>query len=80
MTGAAASEPVLVNVAGAKVLALVVTDAGDGPAFDHADWADAQLHCGTTSVPQALLPSTWRSPESRFLLPDSVGVQRQYPR
>jgi alpha-galactosidase len=51
MTGAAASEPVLVSVAGANVLALVVTDAGDGPAFDHADWADAQLHCGTTSVP-----------------------------
>ena len=51
MTGTAASEPVLVSVAGANVLALVVTDAGDGPAFDHADWADAQVHCGTTSVP-----------------------------
>jgi NPCBM/NEW2 domain-containing protein len=33
-----------------------------------------------TSPVQALIPSTWRSPESRFLLPDSVGVQRQYPR
>lgn len=51
MTGTAASEPVLVSVTGANVLALVVTDAGDGPAFDHADWADAQLHCGTTAVP-----------------------------
>jgi alpha-galactosidase len=51
MTGAAASEPVLVSVAGAGVLALVVTDGGDGPSFDHADWADAQLNCGgTTSV------------------------------
>ena len=45
MTGAAASEPVLVSVAGAGVLALVVTDGGDGPSFDHANWADAQLQC-----------------------------------
>jgi len=45
MTGAAASEPVLVSVTGAGMLALVVTDGGDGPSFDHADWADARLHC-----------------------------------
>jgi len=51
MTGAAASEAVSVNVASANVLTLVVTDGGDGPAFDHADWADAQLHCsGIASV------------------------------
>ena len=51
MTGASASEPVLVSIAGAAELALVVTDGGDGPSFDHADWADAHVHCGgTTSV------------------------------
>lgn len=35
-----------VNVTGKKEMSLVVTDAGDGPDYDHADWADAQLRCG----------------------------------
>jgi lysophospholipase L1-like esterase len=32
-----------VNVTGADRLKLVVTDAGDGNGWDHADWADATL-------------------------------------
>ena len=32
-----------VNVAGKNLLRLVVTDAGDGNAYDHADWAGAKL-------------------------------------
>lgn len=32
-----------VDLTGAKALRLVVTDAGDGFEFDHADWADAHL-------------------------------------
>lgn len=34
---------VTVDVTGASTLRLVVTDAGDGNAADHADWADAKL-------------------------------------
>jgi hypothetical protein len=37
--------PVSVNVAARKDLALIVTDAGDGANFDHADWANARLTC-----------------------------------
>ena len=33
-----------VNVAGAKELKLVVTDAGNGNGSDHATWADTKLH------------------------------------
>jgi len=36
-------QEVKVSVAGARELRLVVTDAGDGNHFDHADWADAKL-------------------------------------
>jgi hypothetical protein len=35
--------PVAVSVEGASELRLVTTDAGDGIAFDSADWADARL-------------------------------------
>jgi NPCBM/NEW2 domain/FG-GAP-like repeat len=45
MTGTTASRNVSVPLTGATELRLVVTDAGDNPHFDHADWADAQLVC-----------------------------------
>ncbi|WP_262063921.1 beta-galactosidase [Streptomyces sp. STR69] len=35
-----------VDVSGARQLELVVSDAGDGNALDHADWADAKVTCG----------------------------------
>jgi len=34
-----------VSVSGRSTLHLVVGDAGDGNAYDHADWADARLVC-----------------------------------
>ncbi|MCT2586948.1 glycoside hydrolase family 97 catalytic domain-containing protein [Actinophytocola gossypii] len=37
--------PVSVDVSGARMLTLEVTDGGDGKNFDHADWADARLTC-----------------------------------
>jgi hypothetical protein len=43
MTGATATKNVSVSTAGKQVLKLVVTDAADGVAFDHADWAGARL-------------------------------------
>jgi hypothetical protein len=33
------------DVSGDQNLALVVTPAGDGNAFDHADWGNARLAC-----------------------------------
>ncbi|MFC8225736.1 glycoside hydrolase family 2 TIM barrel-domain containing protein [Streptomyces sp. NPDC057287] len=36
-----------VDVTGAERLTLRVTDAGDGNALDHADWAGATVHCGS---------------------------------
>jgi NPCBM/NEW2 domain len=36
---------------GAKRLRLVVTDAGDGILYDHADWANARVECGADTLP-----------------------------
>ncbi|MGW3109130.1 beta-galactosidase [Streptomyces sp. NPDC001100] len=41
-----ATKAIDVDVTGARRLELVVSDAGDGNALDHADWADAKLTCG----------------------------------
>ena len=40
---------VSVDLTGKSDLELIVTDAGDGNAADHADWADARVTCGVTS-------------------------------
>lgn len=37
--------PIMADVTGVDRLGLVVTPAGDGNAFDHADWGDARLDC-----------------------------------
>jgi glucose/arabinose dehydrogenase len=47
-TGAQAATAVSVPLSGVSSLRLVVTDAGDGNNYDHADWAGAQLACGGT--------------------------------
>jgi glucose/arabinose dehydrogenase len=46
LTGSSPGVPVSVGLHGIRELALIVTDGGDGPAFDHADWADVRLTCG----------------------------------
>ncbi len=43
MYGNTAAREVSVNVSGRSELRLVVTDAGDGIHFDHANWAEARL-------------------------------------
>jgi hypothetical protein len=48
MTGSMAGRSVTVDTTGAKELALIVTDAGDGSNYDHGDWANAQIACGST--------------------------------
>jgi hypothetical protein len=51
MTGATATKAVNLNVANASTLRLVVTDAGNGNTYDHADWAGARLTANTSSNP-----------------------------
>ena len=48
-TGADPALPVRVDMTGRTELRLVVTDAGDGPSSDHADWAEAR--CDTNAPP-----------------------------
>ncbi len=45
------AKSVNVSLAGGQTLKLVVTDGGDGIAYDHADWAEAQVTCDTASSP-----------------------------
>ncbi|MDX9973182.1 MAG: NPCBM/NEW2 domain-containing protein, partial [FCB group bacterium] len=56
LRGGDAPKPISVDLEKAKYLALVVTDAGDGNTFDHADWADAKfvLRSGGTERPGPL--------------------------
>ncbi|WP_019587880.1 NPCBM/NEW2 domain-containing protein [Deinococcus apachensis] len=54
MRGSDGAKALSVNVSGKKELKLVVTDAGDGMNYDHADWANTTLRgctSGTSSAP-----------------------------
>jgi hypothetical protein len=53
MTGASATQSVIVPVAGGSTLRLVVTDSGDGNTNDHADWANARLIPNNGVLPPA---------------------------
>ena len=46
LTTAMAAAPLSADVSGAKVVRLLVTDAGDGINSDHADWAGTTITCG----------------------------------
>ena len=56
LTGSSPGVPVSVAVNGFNELALIVTDAEDGPAFDHADWANASVTCDGPPASQFLPP------------------------
>jgi alpha-galactosidase len=45
LTGASAAKALSANVTGVTRLRLVVANAGDGIAYDHADWATPTLTC-----------------------------------
>ncbi len=46
VTPASATQTLTVDVTGRTTLQLVITDGGNGIAYDHGDWADAKLTCG----------------------------------
>lgn len=54
LTGADTRKVVNIRVDRVRQLRLVVTDAGNGPGYDHADWAIPRLFCN----PGATSPST----------------------
>ncbi|MGW7007260.1 NPCBM/NEW2 domain-containing protein [Streptomyces sp. NPDC054933] len=45
LTGGHPAQPLTAAISGAQTIRLVVTDGGDGPDYDHADWADATITC-----------------------------------
>ncbi|GHF31133.1 hypothetical protein HNQ07_000627 [Deinococcus metalli] len=49
MTGSSPTATIDLDVAGWKQLQLVVTSAGDGIDFDHADWANPRVYCQASS-------------------------------
>jgi glucose/arabinose dehydrogenase len=59
MTGTSSTRLARVDVTGRQTLTLVVNNGGDGIAYDHADWAEAQLDGGPLTQP----PSTSIVPE-----------------
>ena len=56
LTGSSNGVPVSLSLHGIRELALIVTDGGNGPAFDHADWADLRLTCGGSEGSQFAPP------------------------
>lgn len=57
MTGASATKQIDVPISGQRELRMVVTDAGDGMDFDHADWATPLLYCQAGTTPPVQGPA-----------------------
>lgn len=51
MTTTTATKSINVNLSGRTSLELVVTDAGNGNWYDHADWANARVACSAVPTP-----------------------------
>lgn len=77
MTGKSATKTLRVSVAGKRELRLVVTDAGDGNQFDHADWVQPTLRSCTapTTVvaPAPSVSSVTVSPSTLALTTGTAG-------
>jgi alpha-galactosidase len=56
------AKPLRADLAGARVVVLEVSDAGDGNAFDHADWCDAVFTVKDGAIPKPLA----RPPTEQF--------------
>lgn len=84
-----AAQPVELDVTGVKEMRLVVTDAGDGPGGDHADWAGARVDdqilplpvprfstAGFHAVPGSPRTVANFNPGWRFLKADAPGAEQ----
>ncbi len=87
MHGGDPAKNVAVDLTGVKTLLLKVGDAGDGIAFDHADWADAKFeiadgaHIQTMSAPAepAVILTPAASPKPRINGASVFGVRPGSP-
>lgn len=78
MTGSSTTQSVNVDIRGAEKLKLVVTDAGNGIDYDHADWADAKLRdCIAYSGPLTITTGGTYSGNWRSLEPGVAAVRIQ---
>ena len=76
MTGASATKNVTIDVTGKTELRLVVSDAGDGNAYDHADWANARLLSTATAANNPPTVSlTAPSNNSTFTVPATITLR-----
>lgn len=77
MTGSSATKAVNVDLRGGEKLKLVVTDAGDGLNYDHADWADARLRDCVVyeSTPKVISAGGTYSGNWRSLDPNTPAVK-----
>ena len=67
------AKPVNISLQGIKQLELIVTDGGNGPYYDHADWADAKFETSEgaklitfnpiSSIPYILTPKSSDKPK-----------------
>ncbi|HEY6952257.1 MAG TPA: NPCBM/NEW2 domain-containing protein, partial [Bacteroidota bacterium] len=57
-----------VNITGIQKLGLLVSDAGDGIDYDHADWCDAKLECTSEVTPKDLTRSSSGASSSAEIL------------
>ena len=71
MTGSSTTKTVDVDVTGRQNLRLVVTGGSDGIAYDHANWANAQL-IASTPTPDATPPSATLNASTLTTVPSST--------
>ena len=76
VTGATPPRSVLVNLAGAAEVALIVTDAGDGPAFDHADSGG---YCGRAAIEVTARHRLGDRPESLGARQQTIATRTSGP-
>jgi hypothetical protein len=72
MTGASTTKAVNVPLTGVNELRLVVTNGGDHIHYDHANWADAQINCGS-AVPPPTTPLPGGPPPAPQATPPATG-------
>jgi len=66
-----------VDISGITTLGLLVTDAGDGADWDHADWCEARLTFSSAMLPSELTKSSTRHlSEAEILTPPPSDLPR----
>jgi len=76
-TGADPALPVRVDMTGRTELRLVVTDAGDGPSSDHADWAEAR--CDTNAPPVVTIAAPRMAAPTALVTRSPTAARRSIP-